>query len=83
MSSNRTQVEGAIKSFLSRSKKKNAGIALDTSLYSEGLGLDSLETAELFVTLEDEFGKDPFANGEMPQTVGDIVDFYDENEPAS
>ncbi len=42
----------------------------------EGLGLDSLETAELSATLEDEFGSDPFSAGEMPETVGEIVAFY-------
>jgi acyl carrier protein len=46
-------------------------------LFADGLGLDSLETAELSAVLEDEYGKDPFSSDVMPQTVGDIVDFYD------
>lgn len=78
---NRNQVEDTIKGFLSRAKKRDKGIELDTSLYSEGIGLDSLETAELSAVLEDELGSDPFTNGEVPQTIGDIVDFYD--KPAS
>ncbi|MHB8692665.1 MAG: acyl carrier protein [Solirubrobacteraceae bacterium] len=82
MSNKRTQVEGTIRTFLSRAKKQK-GIELDTSLYSEGLGLDSLETAELSATLEDELGSDPFTNGEMPQTVGDIVDYYERVETGS
>ncbi len=78
MTDRRNQVEGAIRSLLGRAKKRNTGIELDTSLYSEGLGLDSLETAELSAVLEDELGSDPFSNGgELPQTVGDIVDYYD------
>ncbi len=73
----RNQVEGTVRSFLTRTKKRNRSIQLDTSLYSEGLGLDSLETAELSAVLEDELGSDPFTNGEMPRTVGDLVDFYE------
>jgi acyl carrier protein len=73
----RNQVEGTVRSFLTRTKKRNRSIQLDTSLYSEGLGLDSLETAELSAVLEDELGSDPFTNGEMPRTIGDLVDFYE------
>ena len=83
MSTRRTQVEGTIRSFLARSKKQNKAIELDTSLYSEGLGLDSLETAELSAVLEDELGSDPFSNGEVPQTVREIIDFYDSKEPSA
>jgi len=50
----------------------------ETPLYGDGLGLDSLEAAELSAVLEDEFGTDPFsAGGEMPETVGEIVAFYE------
>jgi acyl carrier protein len=77
MAANRNQVEDTIKGFLSRAKKRNKGIELDTSLYAEGIGLDSLETAELSAVLEDELGSDPFSEGELPETVGDILDFYD------
>lgn len=83
MSQKRSQVEGTIRSFLTRSKKRNRGVQLDTSLYSEGLGLDSLETAELSAVLEDELGSDPFSNGEMPRTVGDVVQFYERQQPTS
>jgi acyl carrier protein len=71
------KVERTIRSFLARTTKKPGGVALDTSLYAEGIGLDSLETAELSAVLEDELGSDPFSNGEMPETVGDIVAFYE------
>lgn len=50
----------------------------DTPLYRDGLGLDSLEAAELSAVLEDELGTDPFSAGdELPGTVGDILAFYD------
>jgi acyl carrier protein len=69
------RVEAAIKDFLRRSKK-NDEIDRDTVLFAGGIGLDSLATAELSVVLEDEMGTDPFSEGQMPQTVGEILDFY-------
>ncbi|MDN5744901.1 MAG: acyl carrier protein [Nocardioidaceae bacterium] len=75
MSESRPQVEDAIRGFLERSNK-SAEIADATSLYGDGLGLDSLEVAELSVLLEDTFGKDPFSAGLEVGTVGQILDFY-------
>jgi acyl carrier protein len=71
-------VEETIRQFLVRSKKGDLEFNRDTSLYEEGLGLDSLATAELSAALEDEIGTDPFSAGEMPETIGDILDFYAE-----
>jgi acyl carrier protein len=71
-----------VRSFVARVKKRKKSVELDVSLYSEGIGLDSLDVAELSAVLEDEFGLDPFSNGLMPETIGDIVAFYDET-PAS
>jgi acyl carrier protein len=71
------RVEGTIKGFLRRAKKQDADLSRDTSLYSDGIGLDSLATAELSAVLEDELGSDPFTDGEMPQTIGDILDYYE------
>lgn len=75
MGSSQRDVETTIRSFLGR---VNKAVEFDAStpLYADGIGLDSLETAELSATLEDEFGSDPFSTGSMPQTIGDIVDFY-------
>jgi acyl carrier protein len=56
-------------------------VTLDSTLHGEdGLGLDSLDTAELSATLEDEFGSDPFAAGLMPETIAEIVAFYASEE---
>jgi acyl carrier protein len=67
----------AVRSFLSRVKKTN-GDEVDphTSLYSESIGLDSLDVAELSAVLEDEFGEDPFSVGQMPETIAEIAAFY-------
>ena len=41
------------------------------------LDLDSLELAELSAMLEDEFGRDPYSVGIVPETVGDVVAFFE------
>jgi acyl carrier protein len=76
MSGSPRDVQHTIKSFLVL-VDKDAEFDRTTALFADGLGLDSLETAELSALLEDEYGKDPFSGDTMPQTVGDIVDFYD------
>lgn len=40
------------------------------------LALDSLELAEMSATLEDEFGRDPFSEGTLPETVSDLIAYY-------
>ena len=46
------------------------------SALTADLGLDSLELAELSAVLEDEIGHDPFSEGIVPETVGELVDYY-------
>jgi acyl carrier protein len=50
-------------------------ITAETAIYDD-LEMDSLEIAELSVLLEDEFGKDPYSQGMVPQTVGELVGFF-------
>jgi acyl carrier protein len=69
-------VEGTIRSFLVRARKPTDDLTPGRPLYADGIGLDSLETAELSAVLEDTFGTDPYSAGEMPQTVGQILAFY-------
>lgn len=67
-----------ITTFLERADKAPAGLGAGTGLWGDGLGLDSLEAAELSAMLEDAFGRDPFSvGGAMPETVGDILAFYE------
>lgn len=47
----------------------SSGLTLD-------LELDSLELAELSATLEDSLGRDPFSEGVVPDTVGELVGYY-------
>lgn len=78
MSPSQTDVETTIRSFLVRTNKPVELLEPMLPLYAEGIGLDSLETAELSAVLEDTFGTDPFSAGDdMPQTVGDVLRFYE------
>lgn len=77
MSATRADVEQTVRSFLERAQKSADVLTADTPLYADGVGLDSLETAELSAVLEDTYGSDPFQGETMPQTVGDILAFYD------
>ncbi len=70
------RAEQTVRSFLQR-VGKDVDFDESTPLYADGIGLDSLETAELSAVLEDAHGTDPFQSDTMPQTVGDILRFYD------
>lgn len=77
MGTDPTAVRDVIETFLARADKSHDDLSDQTSLWGDGLGLDSLEAAELSAMLEDTFGTDPFsADDEMPETVGDILTFY-------
>jgi acyl carrier protein len=70
-------VRRALADLLSRREGDAAPVTItaDTRIYDE-LEMDSLEVAELSVLLEDEFGSDPYSEGLVPQTVGELVGFY-------
>lgn len=76
MSATPTEVEKTVTEFLARVDKLVEGFEATTPLYADGVGLDSLETAELSAVLEDAFGSDPFSADRMPETLADIVAFY-------
>lgn len=76
MSTDLAAVEKTINDFLERVEKKPSTLAPEAVLHADGIGLNSLEIAELSAILEDEFGVDPFSSDEMPETVGDILNFY-------
>jgi acyl carrier protein len=77
MESRRTLAEQTLQTFLKRANKP-VEVDAGTLLFADGLGLDSLETAELSAQLEDDLGTDPFSEGQLPQTVGELLDFYAE-----
>ncbi|HWE67157.1 MAG TPA: phosphopantetheine-binding protein [Acidimicrobiales bacterium] len=69
-------VVGALRSMLKK-RKGAAEVTVDADLYGD-LGLDSLDVAELSATLEDELGSDPYSEGVVPRTVGEVIEFYGE-----
>jgi acyl carrier protein len=76
MSEVQDKVISVISLLLERADKSGVEVTPTSQLHGDGLGLDSLESAELSAVLEDEFGTDPFSAGLMPETVQEIVDFY-------
>jgi acyl carrier protein len=82
MESRRTQAQQTLQKFLERSNR-SPEVDASAGLYADGLGLDSLETAELSAFLEDEIGTDPFTEGLLPQTVGELLEFYGASEPVT
>lgn len=50
------------------------------SLYEDGIGLDSLDTATFSVMLERAFGTDPYSDEQFPRTFGDVVYYYARGE---
>ena len=83
MGTDHSAVQHVIETFLDRAQKQVDGLSGSTALWGDGLELDSLEAAELSATLEDAFGSDPFSSAaEMPQTVGDILAFYEVSSTA-
>lgn len=76
MSEVQDKVISVISLLLEQADKGGVEVTPASQLHGDGLGLDSLESAELSAVLEDEFGTDPFSAGLMPETVQEIVDFY-------
>jgi acyl carrier protein len=70
-------VMGALRSMLRRRKGGGAEVTVDADLYGD-LGLDSLDVAEFSAELEDELGSDPYSEGIVPRTVGEVIEFYSE-----
>ena len=53
------------------------GLFNDTDLLFEGLGLDSLDLAQIVVVLEQQLGYDPFRTpGRRIRTFGELVQAY-------
>jgi acyl carrier protein len=69
-------VVNAIRSLVRRRKGASSDVNLDSGLYDD-LSLDSLDVAELSAVLEDDLGRDPYSEGLVPRTVGEVVDFYE------
>ncbi|KRC53893.1 MULTISPECIES: phosphopantetheine-binding protein [unclassified Nocardioides] len=79
-----TRIVAIVTELLERSDREDLTVTLESRLHGDdGLGLDSLQTAELSAILEDELGTDPFGAGLLPETVGEVVAFYADQAAAS
>ena len=87
MSSTNQAIHAILHAILCRKETYQPDMRLTTDmrLYDRtgGLGLDSLETAELSVRLEKQFGRDPYSAGLIVQTVGELEDYYARNGSTS
>jgi acyl carrier protein len=66
----------AIRTLVRRKKGSDADVTLGSALHDD-LMLDSLDAAELSATLEDDLGSDPYSEGVVPQTVAEVIEFYE------
>ena len=80
MGNSPADIEQTIVAFLTRTNKMRDDFHADMPLYADGVGLDSLETAELSAILEDDHGSDPYSTGGMPETMAEIQAFYERVE---
>lgn len=76
MSADATAVQKTVTDFLAELGKLDDDFGASTPLYADGAGLDSLETAELSAILEDTYGSDPYSEGQLPQTLDELLAFY-------
>ncbi len=65
----------ALRSLIERREENVVDVGLDSSL-ADDLMMDSLEVAEFSAELEDYLGTDPYSEGLMPETVGEVIAFY-------
>jgi acyl carrier protein len=80
MGNSPADIEQTIVAFLIRTNKMRDDFHADMPLYADGVGLDSLETAELSALLEDDHGSDPYSTGGMPETMAEIQAYYEQVE---
>lgn len=69
------KVTTIIQTILQQNGIERSEFPANISLYEDGLGLTSLDAATFSVVLEREFGADPYATGQFPQTIDQVVEF--------
>ena len=66
-----------LRGLLKRREQPPDDVSAASPLYTDGLNLDSLEVAEFSAMLEQELGRDPFTDGELPKTVAEVIQYYE------
>jgi len=72
-------IEQRVKKIIVEQLGVNADQVTREAKFIEDLGADSLDTVELVMALEEEFGHDiPDEQAEKLQTVGDVIKYVEE-----
>lgn len=70
-------IVASIQELLDRRGASGLEITPEATL-ARDLDLDSLELAELSAELEERLGRDPYTEGIVPETVGELFAYYQE-----
>jgi acyl carrier protein len=70
-----TIIRETVKNLLDQRGAVGIEVRAESTLTAD-LGLDSLELAELSAVLEDELGHDPFSEGIVPDTIAQLIEYY-------
>ena len=74
-------VEQRIKDIIVEQLGVNADQVTTDAKFIEDLGADSLDTVELIMALEEEFGLEvPDEEAEKLQSVGDVIKYIEDNQ---
>jgi len=76
-----SDVEAKVKEIIVEQLSVNADDVVPEAKFIEDLGADSLDTVELVMALEEEFGLDiPDEEAEKIRTVGDAIAYINEKQ---
>ncbi|MHB8522130.1 MAG: acyl carrier protein [Limisphaerales bacterium] len=74
-------IEQRVKDIIVEQLGVNADQVTSDAKFIEDLGADSLDTVELIMALEEEFGNEiPDEEAEKLQSVGDVIKYIEENQ---
>ena len=74
-------IEQRVKDIIVEQLGVNADQVTSEAKFIEDLGADSLDTVELVMALEEEFGNEiPDEEAEKLQTVGDVIKYIEESK---
>jgi acyl carrier protein len=74
-------IEQRVKAIITEQLGVNEDQVTSDAKFIEDLGADSLDTVELIMALEEEFGIEvPDEEAEKLQSVGDVIKYIDDNQ---
>jgi len=74
-------IEQRVKAIITEQLGVNPDQVTPGAKFIEDLGADSLDTVELVMALQDEFGHEiPYEEAEKLQSVGDVIKYIEEKQ---